>query len=159
MPVRSIFLAALLCIATPVAAQHAIQSRMSPEEFKAAGLDKLSAGELSRLEAWVDRTIGDESEKVAAGTRQEIDTRNRGFLGSSSREPVVGHIVGDFRGLARGREYVLDNGQVWRQVDAASLAGARRENPRVEIGPSLIGSAWYMAIEGYNTRAKVERIK
>ena len=29
----------------------------------------------------------------------------------------------------------------------------------MKISPSLVGNAWYMAIEGYNTRAKVERIK
>jgi hypothetical protein len=159
MPLRSILLAAMLSVAAPAAAQQAIQAQMSQEEFKAAGLHKLSSEELSRLNAWLNRTIGDEAEKVAVSTRQAVEVENRGFLGSSSTEPVVGHIVGEFRGFARGREYTLDNGQVWRQVDTASLAGVRRDNPRVRIGPSLIGSAWYMAIEGYNTHAKVERVK
>jgi len=159
MPVRSIVFAALLFLAAPVAAQQAIQSQMTPEEFKAAGLDKLSADELERLNAWLNRTIDTESEKAAATAKKAVEDENRGFFSFGSSEPVVGRIVGEFRGFARGREYTLDNGQVWRQVDAASLVGARRDGPEVKISPSLVGNAWYMAIEGYNTRAKVERIK
>ena len=39
MSVRSIFLAALLLVATPALAQQSIQSQMTADEFKAAGLD------------------------------------------------------------------------------------------------------------------------
>ena len=159
MPVRSILLAALLLAAAPVAAQQAIEAEMTPEEFKAAGLDKLSAEELARLNAWLNRTIDTEAGKAAATAKKQVEDENRGFFDFGSSEPVVGRIVGEFRGFSRGREYTLDNGQVWRQVDAATLAGARRTDPQVRITPSLIGNAWYMAIEGYNTRAKVERIK
>ena len=159
MPVRSILLAALLLVAAPAAAQQAIEAEMTPEEFKAAGLDKLSAEELARLNAWLNRTIDAEAGKAAASAKKQVEDENRGFFNFGSSEPVTGRIVGEFRGFSRGREYTLDNGQVWRQVDAATLVGARRTDPQVRITPSLIGNAWYMAIEGYNTRAKVERIK
>lgn len=159
MPVRSLLLAALLLIAAPVAAQQAIQTQMTPDEFKATGLDKLSADELARLNAWLGRTIETETEKAAATAKKEVEEENRGFFNFGSSEPVVGRIVGEFRGFSRGREYTLDNGQVWRQTDAATLSGARRDGPEARITPSLVGNAWYMAIEGYNTRAKVERIK
>ena len=33
------------------------------------------------------------------------------------------------------------------------------ENPEVRINPSRIGNSWYLAVKGYNTRAKVERVK
>ena len=71
----------------------------------------------------------------------------------------MGRIAGEFRGFGSGRSYTLDNGQVWQQIDDASLAGVRMTNPAVKITPSLIGNAWYLAIDGYNTRAKVQRIK
>src|SRR3546814_1831716 len=51
------------------------------------------------------------------------------------------------------------SGQQWRQTDTASLAGVRVENPAVRITPSIIGNTWYLRIDGYNTRAKVERVK
>ena len=159
MPLRSIFLAALLAVAAPVAAQQAIEAQMTPEEFQATGLDKLSADELARLNAWLNRTIDTQTEQAAATARKAVEDENRGFFDFGSNEPGVGRITGEFRGFARGREYTLDNGQVWRQIDAASLVGARRTDPQVRITPSLVGNAWYMAIEGYNTRAKVERIK
>ena len=159
MPVRSILLAALLLVAVPAAAQQAIEAEMTPEEFKAAGLDKLSAEELARLNAWLNRTIDTEAGKAAASAKKQVEDENRGFFNFGSSEPDTGRIVGEFRGFSRGREYTLDNGQVWRQVAAATLVGARRTDPQVRITPSLIGNAWYMAIEGYNTRAKVERIK
>lgn len=159
MPLRSIFLATLFVIAAPVMAQQAIETEMTPEEFKAAGLDKLSVDELARLNAWLNRTLDTETGKAAATARKEVEDENRGFFDFGSNEPVIGTITGEFRGFSRGREYILDNGQVWRQTDAATLVGARRENPAVRITPSLVGNAWYMAIEGYNTRAKVERIK
>ena len=159
MPLRSIFLVALLFIAAPAAAQQGIRSQMTPEEFKAAGLEKLSADELGRLDAWLNRTIDTESEKAATTAKKKVEEENRGFFSFGSSEPVAGKIVGEFRGFSRGREYTLDNGQVWRQVDTATLAVARRDSPKVRITPSVVGNAWYMAVDGYNTRAKVERVK
>jgi hypothetical protein len=159
MSVRSILLAFLLAVSAPVAAQQAIESQMTPEEFRAAGLDKLSGDELARLNAWLNRTIDTETEKAATTARKKVEDDTRGFFNFGTTEPVVGRIVGEFRGFAQGREYTLDNGQVWRQTDAARLVGARQDAPQVRITPGLIGNAWYLAIEGYNTRAKVERIK
>ena len=160
MPVRSIFLAALLLIAAPAAAQQQpIETRMTPEEFRASGLDKLDADELASLNTWLGRTISGETEKAAETAKRRVEDEHRGFLSFGSSEPVTGRLVGEFRGFERGREYTLDSGQVWRQVDGATLAGVRRDAPAVRIIPSVIGNAWYMAVEGSNTRAKVERIR
>ncbi|MEN1941783.1 hypothetical protein WCE39_11920 [Luteimonas sp. MJ174] len=159
MPVRSFVLAALLFVAAPALAQQGIETQMTPAEFAATGLDKLSAEELSRLNAWLDRTIEDETEKAATTARKRVEDENRGFFSFGSSEPVTGRISGEFRGFGRGREYTLDNGQVWRQIDSATLPGTRRVDPEVRITPSVVGNAWYMAVEGSNTRAKVERIK
>ena len=82
-----------------------------------------------------------------------------GFFHFGKSEPIESTIPGEFRGFARNRVYVLESGQEWKQVDDASLAGARRTNPKVRIKPSVMGNVWYMQIEGYNTSAKVERIK
>lgn len=159
MSLRSILLVALLALAPVAAAQDAIEKQMTPEEFKAAGLDKLSAEELARLNAWLNRTIGTETEKAAVAAKKKVEDDNRGFFNFGSTEPVVSKMTGEFRGFARGREYTLENGHVWKQVDDASLAGVRVSTPGVRITPSLVGNAWYLAVTGYNTRAKVQRIK
>jgi hypothetical protein len=152
--------AALAFAALPAAAQQQpIEREMSPQEFKAAGLDKLSAEELAALNAWLGRKIDTVADTAAQQAKKKVEDENRGFFNFGSTEPVVSRITGEFRGFARGREYTLDNGQVWRQTDDAELVGARATNPEVRINPSLAGNIWYLAIKGYNTRAKVERVK
>lgn len=162
--IRLLTLAVLLASAPCVFAQSPqaappIERQMTPEQFRAAGLDKLSADELANLNAWLNRTLETETAKAAVAAKKKVEEDNRGFFNFGSTEPVVGRIVGEFRGFGRGRSYTLENGQVWQQVDDASLAGVRKANPAVRITPSLIGNAWYLAIEGYNTRAKVQRVK
>ena len=84
---------------------------------------------------------------------------NRGFFHFGKSEPIEASIVGEFRGFDHGRTYTLDNGQQWKQIDSATLHGVKRTNPKVRIKPGLVGNVWFMKIEGYNTSAKVERVK
>jgi hypothetical protein len=143
----------------PPASQPPIQQQMSPDEFKAAGLDKLSADELARLNAWLGRTIDTQSAKAAALAKDKVVRENRGFFSFGSDEPIVAHMPGEFRGFARNRVYTLDNGQVWQQIDDEELPGVRLTNPQVRINPSVIGNTWYLKVGNYNTRAQVRRIK
>ena len=165
LALASVLLAALF--AAPLAfAQQAgdrIEQQMTPEQFKAAGLDQLSAEQLENLNAWLNRTLVAETTKAATQaakqTKEKIEDENRGFLNFGSDEAITGRLQGEFRGFSKGREYLLDNGQLWRQTDTASLAGVNLDSPQVTIKPSMIGSAWYLKVEGYNTAAKVQRIK
>ncbi|MCF7221975.1 hypothetical protein [Marilutibacter chinensis] len=143
----------------PATADQPIQQQMSAEEFEAAGLDKLSAEELANLNRWLGRKIETETALAAAAAKKKVEDDNRGFLSFGSEEPVVGTVTSEFRGFGKGRRYTLDNGQVWEQIDNASLVGARNPNPKATIRPSLVGNTWYMSVEGYNTRAKVKRVE
>ena len=143
----------------PQTSQPPIQQQMTPQEFKAAGLDKLSADELARLNAWLGRTIDTQSARAAALAKDKVVRENRGFFSFGSDEPIVAHLPGEFRGFARNRIYTLDNGQVWQQVGDEDLPGVRLTNPEVRINPSVIGNTWYMKVGRYNTRARVQRIK
>lgn len=146
-------------LAQSVSTQRPLQQEMSPEDFKATGLHKLSAEELERLNVWLDRKIDTETTKAAELAQDKIKAETRGFFNFGSSEPIVSTIVGEFRGFQRGRNYTLANGQAWEQIEDASLAGVRKTNPEVKITPSKVGNAWYLAIDGYNTRAKVRRVK
>ena len=88
-----------------------------------------------------------------------MEDENRGFFNFGSMDPIRSSITGEFRGFGMGRSYTLQNGQVWRQVDDASLAGVRLTDPEVTVSPSVIGNAWYISVKGYATRAKVTRVK
>lgn len=161
--IRPLLLAVLLALAPCAFAQppsqQPIQQQMTPAQFKAAGLDQLNTEQLANLNAWLNGTIQAEASKAAVSAKKQVQDENRGFLNFGSAEPVVGKIVGDFRGFNSNRSYTLDNGQVWQQTDDASLAGVRLSNPPVKITPSRIGNAWYLQVGNYNTRAKVVRVK
>lgn len=159
-PLLSMALLAVLAL-SPLAAraQAPIEREMSPQEFKGAGLDKLTPAELSALNAWLGRKIDTVSAEAAHLAKDKVEQENRGYFHFGSSEPIQGRIAGEFNGFGRGRQYTLDNGQVWRQTDAAVLAGVKLDSPEVRINPSMMGNAWYLAVKGYNTRAKVERVK
>jgi hypothetical protein len=140
-------------------AEKPIEQDMTPDEFKSAGLDKLSAEELARLNAWLGRKIETATTTAAKEAKKKVEDDNRGFFNFGSTEPVVSKIAGEFKGFGKGRIYVLENGQHWRQTDGASLAGVKMNSPEVRINPSIVGNTWYLAVKGYNTRAKVERVK
>lgn len=157
-PIALLLLPVALALST-AAAQPPIEQQMTPEQFRAAGLEKLSAQELANLNAWLNNTLEVETDKAAKLAKEKIETENRGFLSFGRTDPIESNIVGEFRGFGRGRSWTLTNGQVWTQVDDATLAGVRTRDPAVKISPSVMGNTWYMAIEGYNSRAKVQRVK
>lgn len=159
--VRLLALALLLPMASAALAQK-IEQQMSYEQFKAAGLDRLSPEQLANLNAWLEGRLQVETAKAAevakAEAKQETQEDRRGLFSTESREPVTGKLAGGFEGFGKGRQFTLDNGQVWRQIDDASLS-AKLASPQVRITPSIMGGAWYLSVEGYNTRAKVQRVK
>lgn len=136
-----------------------IEQQMTTEQFRAAGLDRLTPEQLANLNAWLNRTLVVETGKAAAQAKKKAEDESRGFLSFGSNEPVLGQIKGTFDGFGKGRRFVLANGQEWEQVDATTLHGARMVDPQVRITPSVLGNTWYMQVGKYNTRAKVKRIK
>lgn len=136
-----------------------IEQQMTPEQFRAAGLDRLTPEQLANLNAWLNRTLVVETGKAAAQAKKKVEDENRGFLSFGSNEPVLSQLKGEFRGFDKGRRYLLANGQEWEQVDSASLAGVRLMDPEVLINPSVFGNIWYMQVGKYNSRARVKRIK
>ncbi|MCD7097418.1 hypothetical protein [Stenotrophomonas sp. MMGLT7] len=154
------------CFAAPGIAQRAVsgdlQQQMTPAEFKAAGLDKLSAQELAALNDWLHGKVASETadavERAKEEGRQEVIVKNRGFFDFGTKEPIESTLVGGFDGFAKGKRYVLANGQEWEQTEAASLSGVRLSDPEVKIAPGLMG-VWYLQVGKYNTKAKVRRVK
>src|SRR6184192_1483298 len=87
-----------------------IQQIMTPDEFKAAGLNKLSPEELAKLNAWLQgyrQTTEQAAEKkaTARAERTKLDV-------------LVSRIDGTFNGLT-GRTIIrLEDGTVWKQANA-----------------------------------------
>ena len=153
--------ALVLAPAAGALAQAPIEQQMSPEAFKAAGLDKLSAQELANLNAWLNNTLQVETSKAATEAKEQAkqEEQERNFANFGLKEPIEASLVGEFHGFGKGRRYTLDNGQVWEQIDEAELPGVHKTNPRLRIKPTIVGNAASLMIEGYYTSAKVRRIK
>jgi hypothetical protein len=87
-----------------------IQQIMSPEEFKAAGLNKLSPDELARLNAWLQgyRQVTEqaaEKKATARASRTKLDV-------------LVSRVDGTFNGLTGRTVIRLEDGTVWKQANA-----------------------------------------
>ncbi len=142
----------LSCAGASYAKDPVLQDRMGEAEFRAAGLQKLDAAELARLDAWIAQQLAD---TVATATTGQP-------LSPARMEPeateVDSTLVEPFTGFSKGRDYTLANGQVSRQTDAAILPGVTLDNAAVQIRPARLGG-WWMKVSNYNTRARVERVK
>src|SRR3546814_9695240 len=84
---------------------------MTAEQFKAAGLDKLSPEELANLNTWLDRTITTETAKAAeqasVQTKERVESENRGFFHFGSDDPIESRITGTFAGF-RSEEHTSE---------------------------------------------------
>lgn len=110
-------------------AWHGIEKMMTPEEYRAAGLDKLEPGEIERLNQWILRFIAYDSQIVAQSDAAVQKLQNT---------PVKRRIAGKFTGWDGKTVFTLDNGEVWRQRLPGRYAVVM-ENPEVEIFRNLLG--------------------
>lgn len=157
MLVLSFALAALFSGSVLAQSFSSLEERMTEAEFKAAGLDKLSPEELSRLNAFIAGETGKAASALPAATpAQDL----RGFEQRTGADGTIyTSITGEFRGWSKsGERFRLDNGQVWQITDSTSRLKVMLTNPDIVIEPGALG-AWYMKVVGYNTRARVKRIK
>lgn len=96
--------------AAPPEMSGSIKEMMSPEEFKAAGLNKLSPDELQKLDAWLQgyRQITEQKAEKKATARAE----------RTKMDVIVSRVDGQFLGLT-GRTIIrLEDGTVWKQANA-----------------------------------------
>jgi hypothetical protein len=117
-----------------------IQRMMTPEEFKAAGLDKLSSEELEKLDAWL-QGYRQTTEKKAG----EIAEKKAGERTAKTKlDMLVSRVDGSFEGL-KGRTVIkLEDGTAWKQANAED-----RFRPTVTDHP---GAAVTHTIFGYKMR-------
>jgi hypothetical protein len=102
-----------------------IQQMMTPAEFKAAGLNKLSPEELQKLDAWLQgyREVAEktaEKKATARASRTKLDL-------------LVSRVDGSFDGLTGRTVIRLEDGTVWKQANADD-----RFRPRVTDHPAAV---------------------
>jgi hypothetical protein len=125
--------------AAPPEMSGSIKEMMSPEEFKAAGLNKLSPDELQKLDAWLQgyrQTTEQKAEKKATARAER-----------TKMDVIVSRVDGTFSGLT-GRTIIrLEDGTVWKQANADDRY--RSKNPDHPAAAVIHGVFGYkMQIEG-----------
>jgi hypothetical protein len=102
-----------------------IQQMMTPGEFKAAGLDKLSTEELQKLNAWL-QGYREVTEKAATKKATAVASRTKLDL-------LVSRVDGQFNGLTGRTVIRLQDGTVWKQANADD-----RFRPKVTDQPAAV---------------------
>ncbi len=151
-------IAAILLVATAsaaIAGQDApVQDRMTAEEFKRAGLDKLDSNELRFLNAW----LNDAHDELVARLDEENGDESIGFRPKEGpRKEIESAIDGPFTGWTGRTKFVLKNGQIWQQVGSGSYRFSG-DSPEVIIRPRTMGS-WKLYLKAGGRGVKVTRIK
>jgi hypothetical protein len=120
-------------------ASGSIQQMMTPEEFKAAGLNKLSPEELQKLDAWMQgyRQVAEQSGEKKGSARAE----------RTKMDLIVSRVDGSFDGLT-GRTLIrLEDGTVWKQANADDRYRPKiTDHPAAAVIHGVFG--YKMQIEG-----------
>jgi len=116
-----------------------IQQIMTPEEFKAAGLNKLSPEELAKLNAWLQgyRQVTEQTAEKKATARAE----------RTKLDVLVSRVDGSFTGLTGKTIIRLEDGTVWKQANAEDRYRSRNpDHPAAAVIHGMFG--YKMQIEG-----------
>jgi hypothetical protein len=119
-----------------------IQQAMTPEEFKAAGLNKLSAEELQKLNAWLQGY-----REVAEKTAEKKATARAAKVERTKMDVLVSRVDGSFNGLTGRTVIRLQDGTVWKQANADDRFHARiTDQPAAAVIHGIFG--YKMTVEG-----------
>ena len=136
---------------------------MSPEQFRKAGLQKLTPEELAQLSTWVRSyaTIALVA-GLASGAREDVQVGNApkavGATGQSLVAPggcdlvARSRISGNFDGWSGNTVFELENGQRWQQATHSTFV-ARASRPEVTICRAPTG--YEMRVEDVRQRVNV----
>ena len=132
----------LRCVEPAAAAPQmsgSIKEMMSPEEFKAAGLSKLSGDELQKLDAWL--------QGYRQTTEQAAEKKATARASRTKMDLIVSRVDGQFNGLT-GRTIIrLEDGTVWKQANADDRHRSRvTDHPAAAVMHGVFG--YKMQIEG-----------
>jgi hypothetical protein len=135
MPALAIAIALSLGSVPFVRAQNEtgnIQQAMSPEEFKAAGLEKLTPAELAKLNAWLQ------------GFREKAEKKAAIRESRTKLQLIVSRIDGVWNGVGPGEIIRLEDGTAWKLGNKDEHYGGHADHPAVAIYKSIFG--WKMRV-------------
>src|SRR5215471_16513797 len=139
---------------------RSLEETMRPEEFKAAGLDKLSEDELQHLDAWLqgyrqatqkkatEQAQEKAQEEIKKATEKATEDANRNAASARTKlDSLVSRVDGNIDGL-RGHTLIrLEDGTVWKQANTDDHFRAQiTDHPVAVVMHTTFG--YKMRIEG-----------
>lgn len=169
---RAIFLACLI-LTPPASAAGDFARSMTPAEIQAAGLAKLTPGELARLEEFARRFKA--GEDAPARSTPEAAAKKSGklmpeWVGAlltlekagakpEKSDALESRLAGNFSGWTGRSTFRLENGQLWAQSNGDSYEYAPTlKRPKVKIYPASFGSYW-LEVEGVHGRCRIRPVR
>jgi hypothetical protein len=134
--------------------RRSLQEMMRPEEFKAAGLDKLTEEELQHLDAWLqgyrattEKKASEQAEKKADEEIKKATEQASARTAKTKFDRLVSRVDGSFEGL-KGRTIIkLEDGTVWKQANLDDRYRPQvTDHPLVSVTHSAFG--YKMRVEG-----------
>jgi DNA polymerase III gamma/tau subunit len=116
-----------------------LQDMMTAEDFKAAGLEKLSEEELKNLNAWLQgyrrTTETKAAEKATAEVKTKVAAESRAKMDS-----ILSRVDGTFTGLTGHTIIKLEDGTTWKQANADDRYRAQvTDRPPVKVSRGTFG--------------------
>jgi hypothetical protein len=145
---------------TPQKPARSLEENMRPEEFKAAGLDKLSEDELQHLDAYLQGYREAAKKKAAAQAQDEIKKANekadqaekatevaKRDASKTKLDSLVSRVDGSIEGVKGHAIIRLEDGSVWKQTNADDRYRATvTDHPAAVVMHTTFG--YKMRIEG-----------
>lgn len=131
------------------AERRPLQDMMTADEFRAAGLEKLSDAELKNLNAWLQGYRATTEKKVTEEVTQEVTQKVTEKVKASrpKLDTVVSRVAGTFNGLTGSTIIKLEDGSSWKQANSED-----RHRPQITDHPSAAvmrtSFGWKMRIAG-----------
>lgn len=126
--------------------KKSIRETMTPEEFKAAGLDKLSKEELKNLDVKLQGTT--HAAETKAAEKAATQARMQAEVDQIKRDIIFSRVDGEFHGINGHTLIRLENGTTWKQAMSSDHFPARvTDHPRVAVLHNL-AYGYKMRVEG-----------
>ena len=129
-----------------------VQKAMTPEDYEAAGLQKLDPAERAKLDEFIKKYVATSNERVATDAVDKAVKEHK----VQAPEVIQSRIVGPFTGYTGRTIFTLENGQRWAQSQRDSAYFPKIDSPPVLIMKSGFGYRMYIAGGGAIRVSKVQ---
>ena len=118
-----------------------VKKAMTPDDYAAAGLQKLDPAEREKLDAFIRSYVTKSNEQVATAAVDKAVKENK----VSAPEVIESRIVGPFNGYNGHTVFTLENGQRWAQSQRDSAYFPKIDSPPVVIVKAGFGYRMHIA--------------